>query len=1078
MPEASRSAALFNFIVTCLAQAEGLSQRDIGRLLGGKTAQEARRRFLSLQEGRTKTVMELVDILAGLRRSLQEGYRNELGEVQHPARLISAEHIYLALQKLIALTPGEKEALGLPADDSEILLRQAIFNMGLYQSPGDEDGYLTIYRHSTSLRQSSRYPVTEQGYQAMLNQWIQETADNYQKDQLGYPAGAAVKAPMDELEAVKKVSREINRILLKTGTGQLKLSGIDSRDDYIKKYFPHSFIKRLTQSVIENELLTEEFPVFIESVAVERCSPLPLPVADSFQDSGVLCRDLLNFDRTSATAPDYAELASYTVNKVSLQLFMRLPKDAEQSLSIFTAPQLLREGRRGKELHFEVSSTGIGGTFSHIARVLNHTLLYDIACLRDYFPIAHEIMMEQDIIGSGAPAPVVAHSLAKLCKVEALSQAMKASQKSGKIQPYEKFAFDDPVGRGDFCGFDTLTSVAKAALQARLRAIKFTGKPPQDYIRDLQKCVDNSFLLEKGCGYLSGYPFSSLAKKSFLEAAFGDEWNRVLNLEEPLIYFKIQLELVESFLIEDLHEVAKPYLDNLAEALERVSNLEENWCEHFGNEGDFYESFQVFPGTLLVRYELCQATYHYLTNAPEEAWQRLQRAEDHVNVRLMKYSTIDEVSQATFHPHYQLLAQIYFLRARLLSFFPFTPPLLKGNQRYRLATDVEHRSDLRTERAVHVGRLYLYEKARLYAACDGDSELYACLTAHQCCAYLVVAELSDRPIQNFGPHNFTLTPEQAKDWARRLRNEALLSYAETGRCYYYQIKEKSGIYERRHHDFGNFKIDAVPAIREQLGQEELGVIEFEGKDAQLLEKILYIDMSVLGLDELSVRGVKKDERGDTIYLFGSNACYLFFARGMYHLCSNELEEFREDQLVKSLEDWDAKLAHAYRLFSYAWAIADNGGDVVIDESGAFQIKRPFKVPEHIAEFEKDAASMRDLYPYRITEIASLGRLYAAACLALRRYIADSEVEHQQYQIKLDWLLDNLHSEDTYEQPGIRRLMGDQRRYNRQLFVYLRRCRKHIKNVWKDATFNGNIDNQVLHGHRQQLLKKLFAIHPR
>mgnify|MGYP001802600089 CR=1 FL=1 len=252
---------------------------------------------------------------------------------------------------------------------------------------------------------------------------------------------------------------------------------------------------------------------------------------------------------------------------------------------------------------------------------------------------------------------------------------MQASQKSGTLKLYERFAFDDPIGRGDFCGFDTLTSVATAALQARLKAIKFTGAVPRKYLNELQWWVDQNFLLQKACSYVSGYPFSSLAKESFIYRAFGEKWNGDLTLDSPLIHFKIQLELVESFLIEDLHGRALTYLKKLEACLEPISKQDVAWYENFGHAVDLGKNLQIFSSTLLVRYELCQASYLYLIKSPDKAWERLRKAEIHMNVRLTKYSLIDEVSQAPFHPHYQLLSLFFFLRARLLLFFPFSPAI-------------------------------------------------------------------------------------------------------------------------------------------------------------------------------------------------------------------------------------------------------------------------------------------------------------------------------------------------------------------------------------------------------------------
>lgn len=1094
MSDTRRLDALFEFVETCLAQAKHLSERDTGRLFGASGGEKARALYVAFKKRRKKTVGDIVPILSGLRTNIQAKYLNDLDdEVNHPTRLISSEHIYLALQKLIALTPQEKQDLGLPIDDSEILLNQAFLNMTLYQRPWNEERLIGVYRASTALNQSSDHHASITATREIIDTWIVEVAEAFQAEQLGYGRQGNVtvphshevvkkKSPVEQLSAFKKVTREINRILIKTGASQLELGKIDSKADYIGKYLPYSFIKRLTQAVFENELLTEDFPIFIKNVAVERCGPFPLQIASSFDDSGTLSELLLNFKKKTEADPDYTELASHTVAKVTVQLHMRLPDEAEASLSEFSAAPLVREGKRGSELHFEFSSTGIGGTFSHVVKVLNFILLYDIDCLRHYFPIAHEVMMEQDIVRSGAPAPVIAHSLVSLCKVEMLVEAMQASQKKGQLKPYEYFAFNDPVGRGDFCGFDTLTSVANAAFQARLRAIKLTGVLSSEYLNDLRKSVNSYFLFRKARSYLLAYPFSSLAQQSFLYQAFGETWDQVLSPEDPYVYFDMQITVVESFLTEGLYRRAQPYLDKLAAAIESISMKGIAWYANFGEDTQLEaaQPFRIFSGTLLVRYELCQAQFSYLKGEPDDAWQRLRHAENHVNIRLAKYSLIKEVSQATFHPHYWLLSQIYFLKARLLLFFPFSPSGANADRNLRLATDVEWGGNgARTLPGVHIGRLHSLEKARLYAACNGDSELYSCTTAYQCCAYLIAAESGVLPLQRLGSREFLLTESQAKDWACRLRNQALIAYAEAGREYYYQIKEKSGISKQRHHNFGKFEIGAVPAIREQRVGEELGLVEFTRKDNQVSEKILHLDLSILGLDENQVRGVDStDERGDTIYLFGMNACYLFFARGMYHLCSNETNEFGEKIAASSVKDWADKLAYSYRLFSYAWAIADDGGDISVEDKDGdevVRVERPFTVPTAVAQSDKDVASIRDLYPHRITDIASLGRLYAATCAVLRGYTTTDKAKRQQYQTQMTWLLNDLHSEDACQQSSTQKMLGQQTRYNNHLTLYLRRCRRHIEKEWTVVGNSNVLNDSAIRQRRKELLKGLFSL---
>ena len=139
------------------------------------------------------------------------------------------------------------------------------------------------------------------------------------------------------------------------------------------------------------------------------------------------------------------------------------------------------------------------------------------------------------------------------------------------------------------------------------------------------------------------------------------------------------------------------------------------------------------------------------------------------------------------------------------------------------------------------------------------------------------------------------------------------------------------------------------------------------------------------------------------------------------------------------------------------------------------MQRSFTVPEYVAELEKDVASIRDLYPHRITDIASLGRLYAAACAVLRGYTTNSKQEHQHFQVQFNWLLSNLHSEDSCNQPGTQKVMCNQKIYNKHLTIYLRRCRRHIEKEWENVAKERTLDEKTILNRRKVLLDGLFAV---
>ena len=164
------------------------------------------------------------------------------------------------------------------------------------------------------------------------------------------------------------------------------------------------------------------------------------------------------------------------------------------------------------------------------------------------------------------------------------------------------------------------------------------------------------------------------------------------------------------------------------------------------------------------------------------------------------------------------------------------------------------------------------------------------------------------------------------------------------------------------------------------------------------------------------------------------------------------------------------------MFSYAWAIADNGGHIIKDETNAIRIERRFTVPDDVQDLEKDVASIQDLYPHRITDIASLGRLYAAACIVLKGYAKQTKKDRQNASCQLKWLLNNLHSEDSCQERGTQNIMGSQNRYNEHLADYLLRCRRHLENMWDTLEQANTASHQAMQEYRKNILNILFTIH--
>ncbi|MCU0567032.1 MAG: hypothetical protein MUF49_10595 [Oculatellaceae cyanobacterium Prado106] len=307
-----------------------------------------------------------------------------------------------------------------------------------------------------------------------------------------------------------------------------------------------------------------------------------------------------------------------------------------------------------------------------------------------------------------------------------------------------------------------------------------------------------------------------------------------------------------------MYRWAYGYLRRLKPVLGRLAEQAVTWHEMLSSAPSITDPpmFENFSGSLLIRYLLCWANYYYLLDrcdrshetyrgdlpseanahsAIQEAWTVVNKAEKLVAVRLAKYRLISEISQGTFQPHYTLLAKIYFLRLRLLLFFPRMVPI----DRTYLPTDATVTTNRRDINAIYSGWLYLLEKARLYATCSGDQELYSCYTAYQSCIY-IMASLQDQPIRLCPSEpEIPFSASHCLSWAKRLRNHAILSYAKTGRHCYYQIKEKSGISQSLSRRYGIYSIQEIPPIREMRNQDN----ERPG----LQDTLLYIDMELLSI---------------------------------------------------------------------------------------------------------------------------------------------------------------------------------------------------------------------------------------
>jgi hypothetical protein len=315
-----------------------------------------------------------------------------------------------------------------------------------------------------------------------------------------------------------------------------------------------------------------------------------------------------------------------------------------------------------------------------------------------------------------------------------------------------------------------------------------------------------------------------------------------------------------------------------------------------------------------------------------------------------------------------------------------------------------------------------------------------------------------------------------------LRDHALITYADAGRSAYYQIKEKSGLPDDTVDTFGFYEISKIPAIFEKTRGSEAPPPGGE-------QNFLVLDMALLSVDPADLPKLSPHHPTRKIYLFGTRACYLFFIRGLWMLCSNVNQEFDLDNSSPETIDWCAKFSHASRLLHVAWTMAEEGGMVHSskdsqDGSRHFHISRPFSdtpgLPVGFSNRETDA--IRDLYPQRIGEIADLAKVFAVAGMVLQLFLPQAKVDRSSRAIDIDLLLNSLHSSHnlTHSPPENRRtqraLLKQQNRYNLHLESYLGEVARRLRQYKREAlTHNSVMDTpRDIQQRRDQLVKQLFS----
>lgn len=429
---------------------------------------------------------------------------------------------------------------------------------------------------------------------------------------------------------------------------------------------------------------------------------------------------------------------------------------------------------------------------------------------------------------------------------------------------------------------------------------------------------------------------------------------------------------------------------------------------------------------------MCQAEYHFLTDESDENYQGrsnarllcqdyIDKAGKELKMRLLKFLRIDEFSQGNLSPSFSYWARLYFIQARLSLFFPTS-----------LQEDI-------------VKVITLLEKARIYAARDGDSDFYAKLTLYQSFCYLLQAYQGNQQAE--------FNQDKCIEWAKKLIDHGVSCYSESSKKAYQDYMndviwvhssniEKDERGRRRREKYGGIDVPQPPFIVIAFDNEKLQSDEKDEKTKKVAASLITIRKHEEDDDELV------DLKDELIDLFGQHSAFYFFAEGMLKLCDNSSETEFIEQIVEAKNN-----------FICCWAIAEGGA--FIDEDN--KLMRNFKALDQVAD-EYQVANLRGLYLHRLNELADLGKLFTVIC---QFFIMKSEMKQK-------WVeLENLFNKNqTNRAKGILSEVKDIK-YAEEQEYYSGHLKEKFKRILEELKIEYNADVLDFYTYRNGILQKIF-----
>jgi hypothetical protein len=785
------------------------------------------------------------------------------------------------------------------------------------------------------------------------------------------------KKDPDEISSklvINRVFKEINRIKFQSGAEQLEslLPGDYDMNRQISSSRKR-FAKHLTKCIVENEEITDEFPIRIKFFEIEKVRPLPL--LEYHGENNV--KGLIN------------------PNLVKNLSIGGLERQYTYKLKIHF---LVRYGNEPKEkIEFFEEVTGIGSPISHVSIAIDRVLMWDIPCLKEYFPIAKQHFSSDEVMGESQNSSIWSHCVVQLYKRSEIEESINNNNK-----PLEEINPNAVSHYGEYCGFDILETSAKASLIARLRAIKHilerNNTTSTEYMTQLRDRIVEYKNLCLAKDLLRYYPFSlGVMEAKINSEIFFNNKSKVCKYrgvnEEGDFYdvdnngtgvdvngnsswssvaYDAHLKITEALLKEGRTVASKKYLNILDSHKRHLSTL------------------------MLARYYLCYGQYHFLSNvastdnnqnreeALSQAYKCLQLAKDSLSKRLKKCMLLGELSHSNIHPFFEIHSKIFLLRARMYLYF-------SSHSNYISHTPDNDKSPWGKAKAP----LIEAEKARIYSARDGNAGLYSSQSCFQAWVYLILAFTWD--FYKYPKNKEGFSKEICIDWAERLLTHSIVCYENTGLKCYADIKRNAGfIVENQFGDNVNIVTEGIPFVQEltppkndkdRMSNNKLRDNEAK-KDSSKNPKILYLDLSLFKTEKANL----ESEPTLKPVFFGTDSSNIIFTWGVLELCKPvepDKNQTTEEALINSIRG-------AMRKFVIAWSTSRDGAyfEHVGDRYKVLQIFEDFRDfgngckdnsddTKILVEIDQDGDRyIRGFYPHRVSKTAVFSKLFIGVCLLI------------------------------------------------------------------------------------------------